>query len=296
MAQGRRKKGIFWLDCLFLCDPNTTSCDLGLRSLIVLWFYENGVLEFKKHPFGCFGKIFKKKGKIMEVRQFRYNSDNLAYLLVSAKEALAVDAGAVEAVRHAVIKDDLHLVGVVNTHDHPDHVQGNAELCRLLNVPLLDHLVLAKKGAISLGKESLAVMATPGHTLDSVCFVGKDFVLTGDTLFNGTVGNCFSGDLGAFFESILKILALDPETKVYAGHDYVRESVAFARSIEPGNPFLDTFLEKYDPSLVVSTLGMEKKVNPYLRFDDPEMIALLEARGLPVTSSLVRWHSLMEVY
>lgn len=258
-------------------------------------FAELDAFQIKKHPFRCFGKIFQKGGN-MEVHQFRYNGDNLSYLLVSGKEALAVDAGSVDAICTVVEEKGLALLGVTNTHDHPDHTQGNHEICRRLNVPLLDHLALARKGEFFLGDESLNIIATPGHSLDSVCFVGNGFILTGDTLFNGTVGNCFSGDLDAFFDSIVKILALDPATSVYAGHDYVREAIGFARSIEPENPFLGSFLEAYDPSLVVSTLEVEKKVNPYLRFDDPKMIALLEARGLPVTSSRVRWRSLMEVY
>lgn len=244
---------------------------------------------------GLSENLFIKGGK-MEVHQFRYNGDNLAYLLVSGKEALAVDGGAVEAISAMAEIKSLKIIGVTNTHDHPDHVQGNTALCRHLNATLLDHMELARKGSLSLGDESLKIMATPGHTLDSVCFCGEDFILSGDTLFNGTVGNCFSGDLDAFFDSIVQILALGPQTKVYAGHDYVRESVAFARSIEPDNPFLDIFLGEYDPYFVVSILEMEMKVNPYLRFDDPKMIALLENRGLPATTSRVRWHSLMEVY
>lgn len=275
---------------------NTTYCDFVLTRAHDLVVFGEWMLFTSKNIFPNVSEKFFPKGGTVEVHQFRYNGDNLAYLLVSGKEALAVDAGSVDAICATVEQNGLTLVGVTNTHDHPDHTQGNAEICRRLNLSLLDHLALARKGEMVLGDESLKIMATPGHSLDSVCFAGSGFILTGDTLFNATVGNCFSGDLDAFFDSIVKILALPGETKVYAGHDYVREAIAFARSIEPDNPFLDSFLRGYDPSLVVSTLEMERKINPYLRFDDPKMIAILEARGLPAGSSRTRWHSLMEVY
>ncbi|MDY0164018.1 hydroxyacylglutathione hydrolase family protein [Desulfobotulus sp.] len=232
----------------------------------------------------------------MKVHQFRYNGDNLAYLLEAGGEALAVDGGAVDAILHAVEKSGLRLVGITHTHDHPDHVQGSGALCARSGAPLLSHGALCAKGELSLGGERLAVLATPGHTLDSVCFVGEGFVISGDTLFNGTVGNCFSGDLDAFFHSMEKLLSLPGDTRIYAGHDYVKEAVAFARSIEPDNPHLEAYLAAWNPGHGFSTLEMELRVNPYLRYNDPVMTEILVRRGLPVDTALRRWYSLMEVY
>ena len=83
---------------------------------------------------------------------------------------------------------------------------------------------------------------------------------------------------------------------VYAGHDYVRYAVQFARTIDPDNPELDRFLTRYDPYHVFSTLADELKVNPYVRFNDEKMIAILKDKGLPVETEFQRWKSLMEVY
>ncbi|WP_186443138.1 MBL fold metallo-hydrolase [Desulfobotulus alkaliphilus] len=245
----------------------------------------------KKHH-GC----GLKRGGFMRVHQFRYNSDNFAYLLEAGGEALAIDGGAVDAILQKVADGGLHLAGVTATHGHPDHVQGNKTLAGRSGAPLLDHGELAAKGGLSLGGIFIRVFATPGHTLDSVCFFAEGCLIAGDTLFNGTVGNCFSGDLDAFFNSVGEILALPPATRVYAGHDYVREAVAFARSIEPENPFLDSFLSGMDPEHVYSLLEDEMRVNPYLRYNDPVMTKLLIRRGLAADTARARWHSIMELY
>jgi hydroxyacylglutathione hydrolase len=148
---------------------------------------------------------------------------------------------------------------------------------------------------ILLEKEPIEVISTPGHTLDSVTFHASGRIITGDTLFNGTVGNCFSGDLAAFLASVKKLMALPENTVVYAGHDYVEYAMAFARIIEPDNPEIESYLKARDPNHVRSTLGQEMRVNPYLRFNDPQMIRILEKRGLPVATENERWNAIMSV-
>jgi glyoxylase-like metal-dependent hydrolase (beta-lactamase superfamily II) len=54
---------------------------------------------------------------------------------------------------------------------------------------------------------------------------------------------------------------------VYPGHDYTARSLKRAKEIEPGNPDLEKFLGSYHPPPVASTLGDEKRINPYLRTD-----------------------------
>ncbi|MCW7752564.1 MBL fold metallo-hydrolase [Desulfobotulus sp. H1] len=232
----------------------------------------------------------------MHVHQFRYNSDNLAYLVESGGEALVIDGGATDGIMRVIAERGLHLVGITHTHDHPDHVQGSRILCEQSGASLIHHLDLLADGGCALGGGRVLVLPTPGHTMDSVCFRAGNALISGDTLFNGTVGNCFSGDLDAFFESMERLMSLPPETRVYAGHDYLREAVAFARSIEPDNPFLEAFLAAWNPEHVLSTLADEMRVNPYLRYGDPVMKGLLQKRGLPVDTPLRCWYSLMEVY
>ncbi len=76
-------------------------------------------------------------------------------------------------------------------------------------------------------------------------------------------------------------MELPDETLVYAGHDYVRDSLAFARRLEPENRAIGDLLRRYDRRHVVSTLAEEKRINPYFRFNEPGIVNLLARLGLP---------------
>ena len=154
---------------------------------------------------------------------------------------------------------------------------------------------LTTDGRFSLGDEVVTVIPTPGHSLDSVCFHANGFLVTGDTLFNATVGNCFTGDLDGFFYSIQSLLFYPDDTWIYAGHDYVAESVAVARRLEPDNPDLDAYFKAHDPAFVRSTLGWEKRVNPYLRFNAPSFAARFAQMGLARATELDRWRAVMSL-
>ena len=231
------------------------------------------------------------------VEQFRYGADNLGYVVHAGGEAMAIDGGAAGAILAFVGDRRLALRYVANTHGHGDHTPGNAALLRAAAaaVPLDPAALVARPAPIPLGGGRIEVIPTPGHSRDSVVFYTGAAALTGDTLFNYTIGNCFTGDLDAFLASILRLLALPDETLIYAGHDYVRDSLAFAAALEPGRPEIARCRERYDPARVVSTLADERRVNPYLRFDAPEIAALLAARGLPAATRRDRWRSLMSL-
>ncbi|MFH1155942.1 MAG: MBL fold metallo-hydrolase [Pseudomonadota bacterium] len=231
----------------------------------------------------------------MKVKQFRYSADNLGYLVYGARNAVAVDAGAVDEMTAFAETSGLTITVVTNTHAHFDHVSGNHRMVDATGAQFLDPGHVLAAGGLEIDTGVIKVFHTPGHTDDSVTFKAGDSLITGDTLFNGTVGNCFSGDMKRFLASLSFLLTFPPGIRIYAGHDYVRESMAFARSLEPGNPAIDAFLAGHDPWHVVSTLAEEIKVNPYLRFNDPAMIRLLKLRGLPVESEYDRWTSIMSL-
>ena len=231
----------------------------------------------------------------MNIKQFRYSSDNLGYLLYAEKSAIAIDGGAVDQILSFAGQNSLQIEYVTNTHSHPDHTMGLKSLLGRSGAVYLDHNTLPAKGFIELAGEKIDVYLSPGHTGDSVTFRAGNFLVTGDTLFNGTVGNCFSGDLFAFYNSIVRLISFPKDTVVYAGHDYVEYSMSFARLVEPGNRDIDIFLKKYNPEHVFSMLEDELKVNPYLRFNDSKMISVLKEKGLPVSTEFERWESLMSL-
>jgi len=233
-------------------------------------------------------------GSGLFLEQFRCG-DNLAYLLYGRRAALAIDGVAGEEILAFLHRHDLALAGITNTHGHYDHTAGNDELHRRTGAPLWDHREFPDGGIINIEGKEVRIYRTPGHTADSVCFHAGGILVTGDTLFNGTVGNCFSGDLRAFFRSVKRLMILPAPTLVYAGHDYVRDSLALAAQLEPDNPDLARYRQAYDPGHVYSTLGEELQVNPYLRYNAPAIVALLKEHGLPVATEEERWLSLMSL-
>ena len=231
---------------------------------------------------------------MLHIEPFRYG-DNLAYLLYGKTEAMAIDGGAWREILTFLEQNRLSLAYVTNTHRHHDHTPGDDHLLRRTKAGFLDCTTFADGEKIFVDGEPVFVYRTPGHSRDSVCFHAGQNLITGDTLFNATIGNCFTGDLRGFFESIRRLMALPDDTRIFAGHDYVRDSLAFARRLEPDNPEIERFRQTCDPHFLFSTLAQEKKMNPYLRFNEEPIIRLLQERNLPRATEWERWQSLMTI-
>jgi hydroxyacylglutathione hydrolase len=231
----------------------------------------------------------------LKIKQFFYGGDNLGYLLYAGGMALAIDGGAVDEILAYVDRHRLTLSAVTNTHGHGDHTTGTRRLAASSGAEYVDHRQFSDGRTLDLGGEPVTVRLTPGHTSDAVTFAAGDFLVTGDTLFNGTVGNCFSGDLKAFYNSIKLLLTYPGTTRIYAGHDYVDESLAFARQVTADHRAIDAYAARYDASHVVSTLDDEREINPYLRFNAPEIVRLLESKGLPTQTEYQRWEGIMSI-
>ncbi len=232
----------------------------------------------------------------MKIKQFRYGPDNLAYLVYGTKTALAVDPGAVDEMIAFAKSENLTITFITNTHSHHDHTTGNREMLKKSGGRFLDCGKIRNREFIDIDGEKLLILYTPGHMDDCLSFRAENFMITGDTLFNGTVGNCFSGDMKSFLDSVKQLTSYPKETLIYAGHDYVKESMAFARTIDKNNPEIERYLERYNPDHVVSTLEDEFKANPYVRFNDADMIEIMKKKGLPVKTEYERWLSIMELY
>ena len=133
------------------------------------------------------------------IRQFRYGADNLGYVIHGQRRALIVDGGAAADILRYTESRGLEVSLVGNTHGHADHTSGNTALLKKTGAKYLLPDSLKNGERISLGDETVSIMRTPGHTEDSICFLAGSCLISGDTLFNGTIGNCFTGDLPAFY-------------------------------------------------------------------------------------------------
>ena len=232
---------------------------------------------------------------MLNIEQFRYGTDNFAYIIHGKAQAMAIDGGAWKEILSFLKNNDLTLEFITNTHSHYDHTPGNDQLLKATGAIFLNSATLPDNHKIIIEGETVLVYRTPGHTDDSVCFHTGDILITGDTLFNGTIGNCFSGDQKSFYKSIKRLMALPDDTKIYAGHDYIRDSLAFAQHLEPGNKYIDRFLNSYDHDHVYSTIADERRINPYLRFNEETIVNILKGNNLPCATEWERWESLMSI-
>jgi glyoxylase-like metal-dependent hydrolase (beta-lactamase superfamily II) len=178
--------------------------------------------------------------------------DTNCYLVYCAEtfDCAVIDPGAeAERIFPLILEMELKPSLILNTHGHIDHVGANREIKEKFNIPLwihkLDNPMLAEVqhselsfflGAtesppadrllqdgdvISIGRTTLRVLHTPGHTPGSVSFEGDGFLFSGDTLFNGGVGRTDlpGGSTKSLEKSIReRILTLPPETIVLPGH------------------------------------------------------------------------------
>ena len=225
-------------------------------------------------------------------------SDNFAYLVVddASRKAAIVDCAEADKVIDAVKQYGVELIAVLTTHWHGDHSGGNAEIVAKIpglavygasaeggRIPALTNPV-ADGDKVRVGALEARVLGIPAHTNGHVAyyFSALEAVFTGDTMFIGGCGRVFEGKAATMVASLKKLAALPDATKVFCGHEYTEKNLRFALTLEPNNEVLR---KKHEWSVkargegkwtVPSTIGDEKKINPFLRSDSPELIASLK--------------------
>lgn len=212
----------------------------------------------------------------MIIKQFTVGIlDTNCYLVSCSKtqNALVIDPGfdkktEAEKIIEEINRNKLHVKYIVNTHGHPDHTSGNRAMKEATGAPILIHeadtpllkepgknmfaswgvttdsppadKLLHDGNMVQTGEIRLKVLHTPGHSLGSICLLGEDddVIFTGDTLFAGSIGRTdLSGSSPeAMTRSLKKLVSLPDRLEVYPGH------------------------------YPASTMGTEKRRNPFLQF------------------------------
>lgn len=225
-------------------------------------------------------------------------SDNYAYLVVddASNECGVVDCAEADKVLAEVSRRGLKLIAVLPTHWHFDHVGGNEDLVRAIpglrvygargehgRIPA-QTVEVDDGGTVEVGALKGRVIGIPAHTNGHIAyhFPQLDAVFTGDTLFIAGCGRVFEGRAQTMVESLAKLSALPDSTQVYCGHEYTEKNLRFALTLEPNNQALK---QKYEWTrklraegkyTIPSTIGDEKRFNPFLRTDSPELRASLK--------------------
>ncbi|KAH8378801.1 hypothetical protein KR009_001423 [Drosophila setifemur] len=224
--------------------------------------------------------------------------DNYMYLIIDkeTREAAIVDPVDPELVIKTVQEGNWTLKKVLTTHHHWDHAGGNEKLVKLWpeelevyggddRIGAMNHKV-KQDDTFSIGKLNVKCLSTPCHTTGHICYhvteaSGADVggaVFTGDTLFQGGCGRFFEGTAEEMYEALCtKLSALPDVTKVFCGHEYTLQNMSFARHVEPDSEVIQQRIEwarhrraSQDPT-VPSTIGDEKKWNPFMRVHEEQV-------------------------
>ena len=104
------------------------------------------------------------------------------------------------------------------------------------DVNLRADVLLNDGDTVALGDISFKVMATPGHSVGSVCFLGDGVLFSGDTLFKGSIGRTDlpTADVSQMIKSLKKLIKLPDDTVVYPGHG----AVTTIGEEKTNNPFI----------------------------------------------------------
>ena len=233
------------------------------------------------------------------VHQFPCLSDNYGFLVRDDASGLAACIDTPDA---AVILRELNALGwkldlILNTHWHPDHAGGNAEIKAATGASVVGpqeverigqapDRIVAGGDIVALGETRFEVIESGGHTLGHVAYYAPagDVAFVGDTLFALGCGRLFEGTPQQMWDSLQRLAELPDDTKVYCAHEYTASNARFALSVDDA-PALkaragDIFAARERGEWTVpTTIGLEKATNPFLRA--PALAGRMGLSGAP---------------
>lgn len=230
--------------------------------------------------------------------------DNYFWLLraPTGARAAVVDPGDARPVLEALRAHKLELATILLTHHHADHAGGVAELVAITGARVFGPGAEAIGGVTDpveggqsvdsgLDGAHASVLAVPGHTRGHIAYffarLGEDsrpLLFCGDTLFAAGCGRLFEGTPEQMLASLDSLAALSEDTLVYCAHEYTQSNLRFALAAEPSAPEVVARAIEADAMraagypTVPSSIGIERRTNPFLRVDQPLVINAAAAR------------------
>lgn len=235
---------------------------------------------------------------MMEIKRIPVLSDNYVFVLSDREQkiAAAIDPAVAKPVLNYLAEINARLIAIFNTHHHSDHVGGNKELVR--HFPNLriyggaedrgriphQQVFLQEGDTVEFANRTGEVFFVPGHTRAHIAYYFPPQTSTetgelfcGDTVFAGGCGRLFEGTPAQMVESIGKLRKLPDDTRVWCAHEYTLNNLKFALTVDGDN---QTLRDRYQQvqrdrdrgvATVPSLLGIEKRTNPFLRWDTPAL-------------------------
>lgn len=184
--------------------------------------------------------------------------ENFLYFMGDARsrEVAVVDpAWDVDYLCAEAKRNSYKITSVLLTHGHPDHVNGLKEMLSRHDVPAYisrheapflkpkhkNIAEVADRQKLKIGGLEIECLLTPGHTPGCQCFLYKNVLLSGDTVFIGGCGRCDlpGSDPKAMYHSLYEVIKKIPdETIIYPGHNYGPAPFATLASQKKTNPYL----------------------------------------------------------
>lgn len=230
----------------------------------------------------------------IEIVRIPVLSDNYVWLAhdPASGETAVVDPAVAGPVLAEADRRGWRITAIWNTHWHPDHTGGNAEIkaatgatvhapaAEAERIPTLD-VALREGDTVRLGAHVAQVWETPAHTAGHISYyLPQDALLfVGDTMFAMGCGRLFEGTAEQMFANMRRYATLPDATTVYCAHEYTQSNGHYALTAEPDNRALADRVALVDAAraaaepTVPTTIGLERATNPFMRARDARELA-----------------------
>lgn len=221
-------------------------------------------------------------------------SDNYIWLAhdSASGETVVIDPAEAAPVLAEAERRGWAITQIWNTHWHPDHVGGNAEIkaatgCTITGpaaerdrIATLD-VTVSGGDTVKLGALVASVIDVPAHTSGHIAFhlASESSIFVGDTLFAMGCGRLFEGTAEQMFDNMTRLAALPGATAVYCAHEYTQSNGRYALVAEPDNQAIAERMAQVDAArargepTVPTTIALERATNPFMRASDAAQLA-----------------------